>query len=150
MTMLRYGVFENFKMAEIMLLISGSDGLAQLAALFRQMAVGECGMVKFGDLSWMRGEPECSVTLSLAAGDRSEFRLTRTGQAAAIHCELTRGDLIDFADKVDVLAAPECEGGHQYLDVLGEQPIEIMVSKDEYPNGWPVPMVRGYGTRSGH
>jgi hypothetical protein len=143
--MLRYGVFENFKMAEIMLLISGNEGLSQLAALFRVLAEGGRGEVKLDDLPWMRAEPECSVTFSLAAGERSELRLTRTGQATTIHCDIISSDLLDFADKVDVLAAPECEGGHHYLDVLGEQPIEIMVSKNEYPNGWPVSLVKTNG-----
>lgn len=135
--MLRCGIFENFKSAEVMLLIAGGKCLTQLALLFRALAEGRSSVVKMNELPWVHAEPGCCVTLSLATGACSDLTMVRTGNAVSITCDLTRDELIDFAEKVEVLAAPKCDRGHQYLDVLGDYPFEIMVSKNEYRNGWP-------------
>jgi hypothetical protein len=137
--MLRYGIFKNFKWADTMLLIWGDECLHQLADLLRDVAHQRCSALRFDDVPWMHSEDGCSVILKLADNARSTQCLVGSGRTASVHCDLIGEDLLRFAEQVDVLAAPDCSAGHQYLDLLGDQPVGLMVSKGEYANGWPGP-----------
>ncbi len=137
--MLQYGFFVSFKMADPMLLIWGDDCLSELADMFRGLGQRRLHAVRFDDEPWTHTEHGCSVVFNLASGNHSVLRLCGTCQITSIHCDLTSEDLFRFAEQVEALAAHDCKAGHQYLDVLGEQPIQLMVSKGEYSIGWPLP-----------
>ena len=133
--MLRYGVFDDFK-GWTTLLIWGDRSLIQLAELFRDMAERRCFSILLNDVPWTRGEIGCSVRLSVTEQTGSALEIERSGQAISVNCDLRSDDLLGFAEKVAVLAASD-GAGHNYLDVMGDRPIQIMVSKGEYPAGWP-------------
>lgn len=144
--LLRYGVsnrvlseviccitaFDDFK-GNTTLLILGDRSLIQSAELLRDVAERRCLSVRLDELPWMRGEMGCSVRLNVTKQARSALQLDRSGQVTLVVCDLRSEELLGFVEKVAALAASDGTG-HHYLDVLGDQLIQIMVSKGEYPD----------------
>jgi hypothetical protein len=134
---LRCRIFDDFKAGRPTLLIWGDKSLKCLAGLLRDLTKPDSPVARFEDMPWISGEAGSSVVINPASQLIGTLRITRAGSSVLVHCELTRGVLLEFADRIDVLAAPNCLAGRQYLDVSEEQPIQIVVSKGEYPSNWP-------------
>lgn len=131
--MLLYGLFDDFKGATTTLLLWGDGWFRDLAGLFRELADGRRADLGFDNIGWAIRKSDCSVTFDRTSGKRSAMHFVRSGEVTSIQCHLTPDTLREFADKLDVLAASDCEAGHQYLELLGEQPVQIMASTGEYP-----------------
>ena len=125
---LQVGFFEAFKLGwDTLLLWGDEDGLSRLLALLREVAASKHA-VALHKLPWVL--PLGGVEVELTAGRRSDVRIQKAGPAVEWFC--TADDLRDHADRVASLIASS--DGHQYLDSSSSvQPLQIMVSKGEYP-----------------
>jgi hypothetical protein len=128
---MRYGIFENLK-GSTTLLIWGNENLSHLAGLFRNLADQPGDNIRFEDVPWLAAVEKCSVTVTHADVGKGSLRISGTLPSVSVEFHATRGDLLDFADLVGVLAEARCTHGHQYLEVSPSQPIQIIVSKGEY------------------
>jgi len=127
----RFGVFERFK-GSTTLLIWGDEALGQLEDLFRRLATGHARAVDLAKTGWAAAEGNCAVTISTTDKAVSDVILHRDGGRCAVDCQLSREDLQRFSEQIEALN--RVPNGHQYLDTKNVTlPLQIMVSKGEYP-----------------
>ena len=128
---LRFGVFERFK-GSTTLLIWGDTGLDKLEELFRGLATGRTRAVNLAKTGWAAAGGDCAVTFSPTDKAVSDVILRRTAGRCAVDCQLSREDLQRFSEQIEALN--KSPNGHQYLDTKNVTlPVQIMVSKGEYP-----------------
>jgi hypothetical protein len=147
---LLFGVFDDFKGATT-LLLWGDDRLPDLRDLSRDLATGRLQSVDLEDLTWTRTRGDCAVRISNTREAAHGLRLRRDGERTRVECGLANGELNRFADLIDALLPHP--NGHQYLDLdVPDQPLQIIVSKGEYTEGYPPrmkPMETLAGDRAG-
>jgi hypothetical protein len=130
---LQIGIFEKFKGSSTTTLLFWGDnvGLTDLSAIFRELSkVGrDAAFLLLHKQPWIRTVGGAEVYLRPGAAYPGQIDLDNH----VIDWRCSGGQLKDFADMVDLLAAPSVQIGHQYLDVGIGSPIQIIVSKGEYP-----------------
>jgi hypothetical protein len=143
---LLFGVFDGFKGATT-LLLWGDDRLPDLRDLSRHLATGRSPAIDLEDIIWARAPGDCAVRISHTREAAHGLRQRRDGEQTRVECGLTNVELNRFADLIDALLPHP--NGHQYLDLdVPDQPLQIIVSKGEYTEGYP-PRMRPMETLAG-
>jgi hypothetical protein len=128
-----FGVFENFKGGDTLLICANDEGLTHLRAVFEALAIGQIEAVQMDQLSWAKALLSARLRLSRDTKRRGTMEFKNTLQGPDVHWSCSQGELGDFTAKLEPLLSPTCESGHQYLDVYGYMPLRVIVSKGEYP-----------------
>lgn len=130
---LQIGIFETFKgNATTTLLFWGDNvGLTELSATFRELSkVGrDAAFILLHKQPWIRAVGGAEICLRRGAVHLGQIDFDNH----VIDWRCSAAQLEDFADMLNLLAAPSIPIGHQYLDVGAGSPIQIIVSKGEYP-----------------
>lgn len=115
---IRSKYFEDFKGDPTVLLWGDAPDLRELSAALRNIGAN------------------VSIPISIATDGKtvilkSGSSLGITSTDMGFEWELSEGDAGAFADKIEALL--DAPTGHQYLDVLQQNAIAVIVSKGEYP-----------------
>lgn len=131
--MLRFGYFDDFVHGDDALLIWGDAvGLNHLEKLFRRLAAQTEQHVSLNQAGWAAPRGALTVALEVKPGSAGALEVSGAAELAAL-VVCSPEQFANFADKVAVLAAPDCTNGHHYLDAPGISDQQIIVSKGEYP-----------------
>jgi hypothetical protein len=133
---LHFGLFDKFKGDAITLLLWGDDtGLAQLHAIFQQFADRERQVAALHDLPWLY--PASGTELHMSVMERNGHGIClkhRTlNNRSVIEWRSSFQQFAEAAEKVGTLVSPDCQNGHQYIEVDGDSAFQVMLSKGEYP-----------------
>ena len=130
MAAVRFGIFEDFKSAETLLIWSDEVGLAHFLSALRQLADAQAQMIAMHQMSWAEPLRKTEFYLTLASEGRASLQLKSGSAGPIIELRGSAGTFSEFADKVDRLLAALPEGGHQYL--IASAALQLMVSIGEY------------------
>lgn len=128
-----FGVFENFKGGDTLLICADDEGLTHLRAVFEALAGGQIESVQIDQLSWAKALQGARLHLSRDTERRGTMEFKNTPQGPDVHWSCSQSEFGDFTAKLEPLLSPTCKSGHQYLDIYGYMPLQVIVSKGEYP-----------------
>lgn len=136
MPTLRFGVFDDFKGAERKLLLWGdASAIGALQSVFHVLAKNPQREVVLNDMAWAEAVHGTHLTIRFA---RSRWEpavaLVAIPSGAVVTWSGTDEEFSIYADLLDPLANASSANGHQYLDSKRQSPLQIMVSKEEYPD----------------
>jgi hypothetical protein len=132
---LRFGVFDEFKGRRTLLFWGNASGIAALQTIFREFGEGARRIAALHEMEWAEGVDRAQLFVELVPSKWGRtVELIRTAERTAIKWTGTPDEFSDYVDLLAPLIEPSCVSGHQYLDALHRHsPIQIMVSKGEYP-----------------
>lgn len=130
--MLNFGIFENLKGADTLLIWGDAADLVCLQRLFSDLASGQRSVAALANEPWAHSVNGDRLELTVAAVGRGTMRLKRQTGERIVEWSCAPMWFEEFAAKIASLAASDHEG-HQYLDAPQAAPIQVMVSKGEYP-----------------
>jgi hypothetical protein len=128
-----FGVLKDFKGGDTLLICADDEGLTQLRAAFDALAGGQIEAIQMDQLPWAKALQGIRFHLSRDTKRSGAMEFKSTLQGPDVHWSCSQGELGDFSAKLEPLLSPTCESGHQYLDVCGYTPLQVIVSKGEYP-----------------
>jgi hypothetical protein len=127
-----FGVLENFKGGDTLLICADDEGLTHLRAAFDALAGGQIEAIQMDQSPWAKALRRTRFHLSRDTKRSGTMEFKNTLQGPDVHWSCSQGELGDFSAKLEPLLSPTCESGHQYLDVYGYTPLQVIVSKGEY------------------
>jgi hypothetical protein len=127
-----FGVFKNFKGRDTLLICADDEGLTHLRAVFNALARGQIESVQMDQLPWAKALQGARLHFSRDTERSGTMEFKTTLQGPDVHWSYSQGELGDFSEKLESLLSPNCKSGHQYLDVYGYMPLQVIVSKGEY------------------
>lgn len=129
--MLRFGVFDGFKGGKTLLFWGQDEGLTRLALLLGEFAEGAKSEVTLDREAWVESVHGNALVLKLADA-------TDLSAQSSLTIVASRSGFERAAELALSLVGPSCLAGHQYLeDALGA-PMQVIVSKGEYPEDFAV------------
>jgi hypothetical protein len=127
-----FGVLKDFKGGDTLLLCADDEGLTQLRAAFDALAGGQIEAIQMHQLPWAKALQGAILHFSRDTKRSGTMEYRNTPQGPEVHWSCSQGELGDFSAKLEALLSPSCKNGHQYLDVYGYMPLQVIVSKGEY------------------
>jgi hypothetical protein len=128
---LRFGIFNNFKGCDTILLWGDAIGFERLQAIFQEFASGARHSVALQEMTWAEAVRGARLHIEL----RSRWATANIDLAAAtVTWRCSVEEFSDNAEQLATLISPSCAGGHQYLDYQENPALQIIASKGEYPD----------------
>lgn len=138
LSMLRFGLFQNFKGPRKTLLLWGNDpGIASLQKMFQELAAGAQKRIPLHEMQWAEGIDNAHLVLALEpSGCNAAINLSATSRSTTIKWSGPPDEFDRYAELIAPLMNASCSEGHQYLDSIEGFPLQVIVSKGKYPDSF--------------
>jgi len=134
--MLQFGFFENFDGQDTLLIWGDSVGFNWLYTYLRDFADGKVGEVELNRMAWATAVGEVKVFLGSCSKSKDMIKSNLSENGRIIYVQCSAEQFAEFAEKIDILRLESCIDGHQYLDTVNVQSLQIVASKGEYPSNF--------------